>query len=88
MDGVLSDNKAPEVNGRCVEVTLLSLNECLILQQFLQDSVDKLNMGFWIRGEDQNIIHVDKNKAIKHVSRNIVHQGLKALVVATKGLKS
>lgn len=44
--------------------------------------------GFLIRGEDQNIIHVDKNKAIKHVSRNIVHQGLKVLVVATKGLKS
>lgn len=77
MDGVLSDNKAPEVNGRCVEVTLLSLNE-----------VDKVNMGFWIRGEDQNIIHIDKNKAIKHVSRNIVHQGLKVLIVATKGLKS
>lgn len=56
------DDKVEEVNGRCMELTLLSFNGHLVLQQSLQDSVDKVNMGFWIRGEDQDIIHVDKNQ--------------------------
>lgn len=48
----------------------------LVFEKALKNLADMLNVGALIREEDQYVIQVDKDKPVKHVSKDVVNQGL------------
>lgn len=66
-----------------------------MFEKALKNLVDMLNMGALIREEDQYVIQVDKDKPVKHVSKDVVNQGLEdtkqhdqVLIMSTGGGKT
>lgn len=59
-----------------MKLTLLSLDENFILQKSLKDQKDVLGVFLNVAGENQDVIQVNKNELIEHVSENIIYEGL------------
>ena len=49
----------------------------IVLVQMFQDASDVDLMIFQGIGEDEDIIEVDHNKDVSHVSEDMIHEGLK-----------
>ncbi len=59
-----------------MELTLLRLNIQFVLQEALKNLTHMLLMLSGGPGEDQNVIQLDKNKAVNHVTEDVIYQGL------------
>ena len=64
LEVVLCDDESQEVNRVDMELTLLSLDEKLVIQEPLQDSMNMLYMSLRVRGKNQDVIQINKNKVI------------------------
>ena len=59
-----------------MEFAFLCFHKEMILQQSLQDLADMLDMFREIPRENENIMQVNKDKAVQHVPEDIIYQGL------------
>ena len=59
-----------------MELTLLSFNKQGVLKEALEDGLDMVNVFISGLGEDENVIQVDKDEPVEHVSKNVVYQDL------------
>lgn len=59
-----------------MKFTLLGLDIELVLEETLQYLADMLDTKLLIRTEDQDIIHIDKNKVIQKAPKDVIYQCL------------
>lgn len=59
-----------------MEHALFCLHKQLILQEAIKAMMNMSHMGDFTRGEDKNIVQVNIDKLIEHVSEHIVNKSL------------
>ena len=72
-----SGDDVPQEGGRGTgELTLLCHDEQAVLQEALEHLADMNLVRLSILGENENVVQINKNKLVYHISQDIVHQGL------------
>lgn len=59
-----------------MEFTFLRLDEDIFIQQGAENRSHIGDMVFFRPGKNEDIIQVDKDKLIEHVSEHVINQGL------------